>query len=678
MCAAGCASTSSEPSESGIEFEGVSDVSEGTLRDIARRELRAFTSHGRRAADLADAVYAMERGVRDLGYAHAVVTVVAFPSEDDAQRVVFHVDEGPLAEPGEIRFPGAVAFRRERLLSFFRRAPRDLFGLEEPPFRLADVESGVSDVERLYQFAGYAEAVVGPATVRWNADRTVADIEVPVTEGRRFLVKSAVVEGAGDVALEADLLRSLDLVGRPWHARLAAETAATVRQAMLESGRRAAKVEAVAEVDRGADPSARVVVRVQPGPVFRLRDVLISGNERTQTEFLRGLVELEPGDVLSQDAIDGAINRFYGTGALRAAEVKTPGASGQQSGATGPQSGATVLSDLMIAVEELEARSVDAGVGWGSYERLRGHVEYRDRNLFGRATDFSVRTSASVVSAGLEATLTDRHLFGRSNAVQLAATTYTREEPSFEQRTLAAEASLRHDYRDNLYAKGGYRLRAVDADAAEGSIRGAEERGFVLSAGPFVEAVRDTRDDVLFPKGGSLVEAGLFWSAPEFGSDLAFLETKLAASSYFELGDGTVLAIGARFTTRDVQDERDTLPIQERLFLGGENSVRSFRESELGPSNAAGEPVGGLTSLVASVELRQRIRGMLDGAIFYDVGTVGTGAWDAGGPRGQAIGIGLRYRLPVGPVRLDFGWNPGERFTADSDWALHFSFGFSF
>jgi outer membrane translocation and assembly module TamA len=70
--------------------------------------------------------------------------------------------------------------------------------------------------------------------------------------------------------------------------------------------------------------------------------------------------------------------------------------------------------------------------------------------------------------------------------------------------------------------------------------------------------------------------------------------------------------------------------------------------------------------------------GALDGALFYDVGNVGPSSFELGRKFGHALGFGLRYRLPVGPLRLDFGYNPGERFAAQDSWALHLSFGFSF
>lgn len=680
----GCASSSVLSGESGVTIEGNTAVDDDDLAAMARSELRSFVARGRSAADLADAAYAMERGLLEMGHAHASVSFTAEPSEEDPRRVVFHVSEGPRATLGDVRFPGARVFPEEQLRRFFRFPPPDLLGFRETPYRLSDVESAIADIGRLHLLDGYADVTVGPAAIAWSADRTVARVDVPVREGRRHVIASVVVEGAGDAALEAGLVRALDLAGRPWHARVAAEAAAAARQYLLDRGRRQAEAEARAEVSRGPEPRARIVLTVRPGPVFRLREVAIRGQDRTSEGFLRGFVEMEPGDVLRQGAIDAAVDRLYGTGVLRSVDATTPGAT-EADGASGsgPSGGSRTSderpsSDLVLAVEDLEARSFEAGIGWGSYERLRGHFEVRDRNLFGLARDLSLRTTASLVGAGVESAFADRFLLGERNTLRLAGAWSEREEPSFERRSLSGEASVRRDLRDDLWVRGGYRFRAEEAANREGRIAGAEEEGFVSSAGVFVEGTRDTRDDPLFPSSGGVLEGSLFRSAPVFGADLDYLETKLSASRYLAVADDTVVALGLRLVTRDPRDERFTLPIQDRLFLGGADSVRSFQESELGPSNARRDPVGGLTALDAHVELRRRIRGNFDGALFFDAGTVGRRAWQVDGRRGLAVGIGLRYRLPVGPVRLDFGWNPGERFAADRPWALHLSFGFSF
>jgi outer membrane translocation and assembly module TamA len=123
----------------------------------------------------------------------------------------------------------------------------------------------------------------------------------------------------------------------------------------------------------------------------------------------------------------------------------------------------------------------------------------------------------------------------------------------------------------------------------------------------------------------------------------------------------------------------DIIPLQERFFNGGENTVRSFKQDELGPVDSLGNELGGEAFNVVTVELRQRLRGRFDGALFWDAGNLESDFEDffhLGNVR-HALGFGLRYLLPVGPVRLDVGFNPDPR-AGEADVVTHFSVGMSF
>ena len=126
------------------------------------------------------------------------------------------------------------------------------------------------------------------------------------------------------------------------------------------------------------------------------------------------------------------------------------------------------------------------------------------------------------------------------------------------------------------------------------------------------------------------------------------------------------------------------IPIDERFFDGGSTTVRSFAERDLGPHNN-GYPIGGDFFTVFNVEYTFPIFGELQGAAFVDAGNllpnvdnyfadgVSAGLEDMR----YAIGLGLRYKLPVGPIRLDYGYNP-DRHQGEDTGAFHFSFGFAF
>ena len=128
------------------------------------------------------------------------------------------------------------------------------------------------------------------------------------------------------------------------------------------------------------------------------------------------------------------------------------------------------------------------------------------------------------------------------------------------------------------------------------------------------------------------------------------------------------------------------MPFSKKYFLGGASSLRGWGRYEVSPLGGSGAPIGGNTLFAFSTEARLALRGKLGGVLFLDAGDVWTDSQsiDLGAIR-YAVGTGLRYETPVGPVRLDFGYqlNPidGLQINGASQlrpWRVHFSIGQAF
>ena len=155
-----------------------------------------------------------------------------------------------------------------------------------------------------------------------------------------------------------------------------------------------------------------------------------------------------------------------------------------------------------------------------------------------------------------------------------------------------------------------------------------------------------------------------------------------ARASYFIPLGKTSLELGARAgVVRPLQESTgdiNAIPIDERFFNGGSTTVRSFGERDLGPHDHRGHPLGGEFYTVFNAEYTFPLYGELQGAVFVDAGNLLPDADNPGfADMRYGIGAGLRYKLPIGPIRLDYGVNPDPREHEDIG-AFHFSFGFAF
>ncbi|HEY2799002.1 MAG TPA: outer membrane protein assembly factor, partial [Chthoniobacterales bacterium] len=155
---------------------------------------------------------------------------------------------------------------------------------------------------------------------------------------------------------------------------------------------------------------------------------------------------------------------------------------------------------------------------------------------------------------------------------------------------------------------------------------------------------------------------------------------KSALQKWFER---SMLAFGARagivypLNTAGTTEQL-AIPIDERFFNGGSTTVRSFDERDLGPHDDQGNPIGGEYYTVLNVEYTFPLYGELLGAVFIDAGNLLPNASSPGLDNMRyGVGVGLRYDLPIGPIRLDYGINPDRR-ADEAFGAFHFSFGFAF
>ncbi len=205
----------------------------------------------------------------------------------------------------------------------------------------------------------------------------------------------------------------------------------------------------------------------------------------------------------------------------------------------------------------------------------------------------------------------------------------------------------------------------------------------------------DLRESPLVAPRGLLINNTLDVASTVFGSEIQLIRGTGRIAYFLPFGpksltpgvveDQTVpplkrwfeqssLAFGARVGP----DEPTTLPIDERFFNGGATSVRSFGERKLGPQDPKGNPIGGEFFTIFNVEYTFPIYGELQGALFFDAGDLLPTSEEPGvDDMRYGLGGGLRYQLPIGPIRLDYGWNP-DRAPGEDFGAFHFSFGFAF
>jgi outer membrane protein assembly factor BamA len=340
---------------------------------------------------------------------------------------------------------------------------------------------------------------------------------------------------------------------------------------------------------------------------------------------------------------------------------------------------------LAVDVVETWSREFYVQPGYGSYERLRVALGWRDKDWFGTARILNVEATLSELAQRGQASLSDLHLFGHDVEGTASLFAGRRQEPSFLSNEAGGSFAVTRHFTEHIHGIVGYQFRRsgisdVDPNAPPPATQDVNISSVLGTAN------WDTRDDPFVPRSGTFAQLSVEYAAQAIGSQIDFVRNRWTLSQFIPAGSGFVLGGSWRGGVIAPFGITDTIPLQERFFNGGENTVRCFREDEIGPLDSQGFSLGGEAFNVFSVEGRQRLHSLwdrvpnsFDAGLFVDAGNVEPRAdkfWDFRDMR-WGPGVGVRYLLPVGPIRLDLGYNPDQR-PGEARWVLHLSVGMSF
>jgi outer membrane translocation and assembly module TamA len=190
----------------------------------------------------------------------------------------------------------------------------------------------------------------------------------------------------------------------------------------------------------------------------------------------------------------------------------------------------------------------------------------------------------------------------------------------------------------------------------------------------------DYRDSAVLPKKGWFLSLRGDYNLDAIDEGASFLRQEARAAWLVPLSDKWRLAMGG--TAESLLGAGfSEIPIDSRVFNGGPNSVRAFAMRELGPVTEGGTPLGGTAALFASVELSREILPNLELAVFYDTGSLdlreSNRPFHFSSDLRHGVGAGLRYLLPFGPLRLDYGYNLDRR-EGEAQGRVHVTAGFAF
>jgi outer membrane protein assembly factor BamA len=386
---------------------------------------------------------------------------------------------------------------------------------------------------------------------------------------------------------------------------------------------------------------------------------------------------MSQGDPIDSEKLSATRQRLFRLGIFEGLSLKVPGLD-LAAQAMSDDGDEEAERPVLIEVREKKSLGVEVGVSYDSDWGLEGLLSLREENLLGRAKKVNIdviggqeRTEARIGYAdptlmGQRATLTAQAKYERS-----VLEAYTQQRLSFEGGLFR---TLRKNYTPGLFLildnAVTFDVKSTAPDAPEPS---ATTNLFVRP-----QIVRDTRADKLYPRDGSYGQARAAVSNQAWGSDDELVLYQLKFQDYVEFKPELILAGRLSLDHVDPYGKTDEVSSTYLLFAGGNNSVRGFPKDGLGPKDLDENPRGATTRILGNLEVRFPIYRLVHGVAFVDVGSLTDGFEDVSFDTFRwSAGAGLRLHTPVGPIRLEYGYQLQEN-TPLNRGELHFALGFPF
>ncbi len=613
--------------------------------------------------------------------------------ERDDNRVdfIFKVSEGDVVYIQDINFLGNNAFSDSKLQSVIETS-EDAWWRFFTSTSTYDEDRLAVDKSKLieyYQQKGYIDFAVESATAELNAERDGFVVKFIVNEGKRYSIHNVTVNDTFTAVDKDEILEQIDQSDGDYYNRV------DIRKneediVLLLSDKGYPFVDVQGSVKRIDDNTIDLTYNITETEPAYIERIDVSGNSRTLEEVIRRRLSIVEGDALNRSLLQKSERDLRGTAYF--SKVDFIERAGSQDGSV----------NMTVDVEEQSTGDVTFGVGFSTNDGPLGEISLSEKNFLGQGQQVRVGAVASGRRKEFDLSFTEPYLFGRdlSGGFDLYHTTTNyRQEASFQEQNSGFVLRSGFMIAEDLSLKPRYRLNFDEitnlAPGVSSVVQDSANRGGLIGSSLGYELIYDKRDDYLAPTEGYLLKlnndlsglGGDVKAGKAIASGQVFYTPIHDFTFSFEAEGGAVLPFGGY-----------DLRIIDRHLLGGV-SFRGFDVAGIGPrfiptSGGAvlnDDAVGGSYFAVIRSEMLFPIPGLDDagisGALFNDTGSLwgldnipnlnSQGTIEQSASIRSAVGLGINWRSPVGPIRLDFA-QPFLKETYDKTQIFRFSAGSRF
>jgi outer membrane protein insertion porin family len=628
-----------------IIISGTDELEETEVRDAAGITPNSILNQTR----LNEAVQRINELYKSKGYYNTVTTAaISYPSENQAE-VTFRIEEGEKIFIGEVLFEGNESFSKSELKDVIETSAWNWLSwiTETGVLKMDILKQDAIRLGAFYNNNGFLEVKVADPVVVQKEDELF--ITFRIEEGPRYRVGT--VNITGDLLKDKEELLSLlkirdeEFLNR----QTLRNDALKLTDMYAEQGYAFAEIHP--KVDRAAD-SRRVdiIFQIDKGPLVYFNRVEVSGNTRTRDNVIRRDLEVREGGLFDSKAIRQSTENLQRLGHFEEVSVI-------------PQP--TLLDDQMdvqVNVKEKSTGQFSIGAGYSSSDSLMFMAEVSEDNLLGTGNRLALAANISSVSTRYNLSFTNPRILDSKVLAGFNLFNWRKEYDDYTKDSTGGGVNLGHSLIEKWRINYGYSYTDTElSDVSENAalvIRLSEDIN--ISSAVRVSIGRDSRNSLYNASSGSVNTLSVEYAGGPFGGDAEFTKLEGSTSWFFPLPLDSVFHVKGS-AGQAFDNGEDKLPVYERFYLGGLNSIRGFETSHISPKDSiTGERIGGdkmwFTNFEIIFPLFEEMG--LKGVVFTDFGNVYAVEedWDFSSIK-KGAGIGFRWLSPVGPLRLEWGYN---------------------
>ncbi len=417
-----------------------------------------------------------------------------------------------------------------------------------------------------------------------------------------------------------------------------------------------------------ADLTVRPAYRIASGALVKLGAVELKGSSRTRPRWLRRLATWKAGQTYQPKTVAEFERRLVDTGVYDSVTVSLAPPAEAKDG----------QRPVIVSLADRPKGTLELGASYSTTEGGGVDSRWIVYNRLGRADTLTSSILVAQLDSRVQLELALPHWRRPEQTLKLTGAIYRDDTTAYESAGAVISADVTHRYGKISFLTYGLSVDGSNTNEKEAANVVTVNRRRNLATFAALGAFNlDKSDDPLDPTVGWRLSARAEPTYAVGDGPVAYFKTSAQVTGYLPLGKGGTVIAGRFKLGAILGGDIPLVPAPARFYAGGGGSVRGYAYQAVGPRYLDNTPEGGLSLFESSLEVRQHITGKWSAVAFIDAGAVGKQASPDLTHPDIGIGLGVRYNLGFGPIRVDIA-TPLVKRTGDAPIQLYLSIGQSF